>query len=72
MVFDIKNRPAHLRRAIWFDFCYPSTSNASPNDAGIVIIVIIVIREAKLIFHNGRIIAQDYLSSADSCGLPGL
>jgi len=41
-----------------------STSKASPNDAEIVI-VIIIIGEAKLTFHSGGIIAQDYLSSAE-------
>jgi len=39
---------------------YSSTSKASPNDTGIVIIIII--GEAKLVFHSGGIIAQDYLS----------
>jgi hypothetical protein len=44
---------------------YSSTSKASPNDAEIVIVIIIVIiGEAKLVFHSGGIIAQDYLSSA--------
>jgi len=38
---------------------YSSTSNASPNDAGIVIVIIIVIiGEAETVFHNGGIIAQ--------------
>ncbi len=37
------------------------TSQASPNDQGIVIVVIIiVIGEAKLIFHIGGIIAQTF------------
>jgi hypothetical protein len=37
-----------------------STSEASPNDTGIVIVIIIIviIGEAKLTFHNGGIIAQ--------------
>ena len=39
---------------------YSSTSKASPNDAEIVIVIII--GEAELIFHSGGIIAQDYLS----------
>jgi hypothetical protein len=34
------------------------TSKASPNDSGVVIVVIIVIGEAKLVLHNGGIIAQ--------------
>ena len=38
---------------------YVLASQASPNDAEIVIIVIIiVIGEAKLVFHSGDIIAQ--------------
>jgi len=43
---------------------YSSTSKASPNDTGIVIIVIIIVGEAKLMFHGGGIIAQTYLSRA--------
>ncbi len=69
---DKINRPSRLRRAILFDLFYSSTSKASPNDTGIVIIIIIIIGEVKLVFHNGGIIAQTYLSSADSCGLAGL
>jgi hypothetical protein len=47
---------------------YSSTSKASPNDAEIVI-VIIIIGEAKLKFHGGGIIAQSFPSSAgrDAC-----
>jgi len=38
---------------------YSSTSKASPNDTAIVIVIIIVtLGEAKLVFHNGGIIAQ--------------
>ena len=40
-VVDKINRPSRLRRAIGFDFSYLSTSKASPNDTGIVIIIII-------------------------------
>jgi len=69
---DKINRPSRLRRAILFDLFYSSTSRASPNDTEIVIIIIIIIGEVKLVFHNGGIIAQTYLSSADSCGLAGL
>jgi len=37
------------------------TSKASPNDSGIVIVVIIiVIGEAKLVLHIGGIIAQTF------------
>jgi hypothetical protein len=48
VVPDKINRPSHMRWAIWFDFDYPSTSKASPNDTGIVIIVV-VIGEANLV-----------------------
>jgi hypothetical protein len=37
------NRPSRVRRAIWFDLGCLSTSRASPNDRGIVIIVIIIV-----------------------------
>jgi hypothetical protein len=38
---------------------YSSTSKASPNDAEFVIVIVIVmIGEAKLVFHDGGIIAQ--------------
>jgi hypothetical protein len=43
------NRPSRLRRAIGFDLGYPSTSKASPNDTGIVIII--VIGEAVVFEH---------------------
>jgi len=56
----------------WFSFrTYFLTSKASPNDRGIIVIVIII-GEAKLVSHNGGIIAQTYLSSADSAGFSGL
>jgi hypothetical protein len=56
---DKINRPSHLRRAIGlFSRTYFLTSYASPNDTGIVIVIIIVIiGEAKLVFHVGGIIA---------------
>jgi hypothetical protein len=38
----------------------------------VIVVIIIVIGEAKLEFHNGGIIAQTCLSSAVSCGLTGL
>jgi hypothetical protein len=47
-----------LRRAIGFDLNFPSTGRASPNDTGIVIIVIIVIGEVVVVEHRGGIIAQ--------------
>jgi hypothetical protein len=54
----------------WFPFgTYFLTSQASPNDPGIVVVVIIVIGEARLVLHIGGIIAQTlYLNRA--C-LPG-
>jgi hypothetical protein len=43
----------------WFPLrTYFLTSKASPNDSEIVIIVIIVIGEAKFVLHIGGIIAQ--------------
>ncbi len=54
---DKINRPSHLRRAIGFDLGYLSTSKASPNDTGIVIIVIIIIGEVVIVEHRGGIIA---------------
>jgi hypothetical protein len=59
----------------WFPFrTYFLASQASPNDTGIIVIivVIIVIGEAQSVLHNGGIIAQTYLSSADSAGFSGL
>jgi hypothetical protein len=52
----------------WFPLkTYFLTSKASPNDSQIVIVVIIiVIGEAKLMLHSDGIIAQTHLSSADS------
>jgi hypothetical protein len=45
----------------WFPFrTYFSTSRASPNDARIVIVFIIVIGEAELVLHGDGIIAQTY------------
>jgi hypothetical protein len=37
-----------------------STGKASPNDPGIVVIVVIIISEAKLVLHIGGIIARHY------------
>ncbi len=48
-----------MRWAIGFFFCaYFSTSNASPNDSKIVIIVVIIIGEAVQRLHGDGIIAQ--------------
>jgi len=55
------NRPSLVRRAIGFVQNYLLTSKASPNDSGIVIVVIIVvIGKAGLILHGDGIIAQTY------------
>jgi hypothetical protein len=54
------NRPSRLRRAIGFDLSYSSTSKASPNDTGIVIIIIIGKVDAGL--HSAAIIAQRFLN----------
>jgi len=48
-----------LRRAIGFDLSYSSTSKASPNDTGIVIIIIGKV-DASL--HSAAIIAQRFLN----------
>ena len=50
------NRPSRLRRAIGFDLSYLLTSKASPDDRGIIIIIIISEVESGL--HGGGIIAQ--------------
>jgi hypothetical protein len=52
---DKINRPSLMRRAIWIDLSYLSTSKASPNDSGIVI-VIIVVGEAVRVLHDECII----------------
>ena len=44
-----------MRWAIWFDFDNPSTSKASSNDTGIVIIIIII-GEERLVLHSVGII----------------
>ena len=49
---DKINRPSRLRRAIWSDLSYLSTSKASPNDSGIVIIVIIIVGKANSVLHD--------------------
>jgi hypothetical protein len=56
---DKINRPSLLRWAIGFLFSsYFSTSKASPNDAEIVIVIIIVVGEAVIGLHGDGIIAQ--------------
>jgi hypothetical protein len=62
------NRPSRLRRAIWFDLSYSSTSNASPNNVEIVIvIIIIIIGEEIIVEHCGAIIAQSFLPVFQFC-----
>ena len=61
------NRPSRLRRAIGFDLSYLSTSKASPNDTGIVIIIIIMIGKLDVVDHRARIIAQSSVRFSISC-----
>jgi hypothetical protein len=50
-------------------FFYPSTGNASPNDAWIVVIIIIVIiGEAGSVFHIG----EDYIAQTINREVSGL
>jgi hypothetical protein len=60
LAVDRQNKsPFAIALGDWFRFrTYFLTSNASPNDSEIVIIVIIVIGEAKFVLHIGGIIAQ--------------
>jgi hypothetical protein len=49
-----------MRRAIMFDLFYSSTSRASPNDSGIVIIIIvIVIGKLDAVVHRGADYSTD-------------
>ena len=62
-MIDKINRPSWRLGATlgdWFSFrSYFSTSKASPNDPGIiVIVVIIIVGEAKFVLHSDGIIAQ--------------
>jgi hypothetical protein len=41
---------------------YLSTSKASPNDSGIVIIIIVIIGEVIVVEHRGAIIAQSLMT----------
>lgn len=59
----IKNRPAHSRRAIGFDLCYPSTSKASPNDSAIVIIIVVIIGKVVEVEHRGADYSTEFLQS---------
>ena len=56
-----------MRRAIGFDLSYSSTSKASPNDTGIVIIIIIMIGKLDVVDHRARIIAQSSVRFSISC-----
>jgi len=44
-----------------------STSKASPNDTGIVIIIIIMIGKLDVVDHRARIIAQSSVRFSISC-----
>jgi len=58
---DKINRPSLVRRAIGFVQNYFLTGKASPNNPGIVIVVIIVVTgKAESILHGDGIIAQSY------------
>jgi len=60
------NRPSHLRRAIGFSEPTLLTSQASPNDIAIVVIItIVIIGKAEVLVHDGGIIAQTYPSRVD-------
>jgi hypothetical protein len=60
-VFRQNKSPFAIALGDWFPFrTYFSTSKASPNDAGIVIVVIIVVGKAELVLHADGIIAQTY------------
>jgi hypothetical protein len=53
------NRPSHLRWAIWFDFFICLLAKLRPTIHPIVVVIIIVIiGEAELVYHDGGIIAQ--------------
>ncbi len=57
------NSPFAIALGDWISFrTYFSTSKASPNDTGIIVIivVIIVIGEAKAVLHSVGIIAQTF------------
>lgn len=43
LVIDKINRPSRLRWAIGLTFVYSSTCKASPNDPGIIVIIIVII-----------------------------
>jgi len=66
MPYRQNKSPVAIALGDWFRFkTYFLTSKASPNDTGIiVIVVIIVIGEAELVLHSDGIIAQTvYLGS---------
>ena len=63
--FRQNKSPFAIALGDWFRFkTYFLTSKASPNDTGIIVIVIIVIGEVELVLHSDGIIAQTvYLGS---------
>jgi hypothetical protein len=59
MPYRQNKSPFAIALGDWFLFrTYFLTSKASPNDSGIIIVVIIVVGEAELILHGDGIIAQ--------------
>jgi hypothetical protein len=66
-VFKSRQNKSPFANALgdWFPFrTYFLTSKASPNDRGIIVIVIIIIvDEAKQVLHDGGIIAQRFYLS---------
>jgi hypothetical protein len=62
-IFRQNKSPSAIALGDWFPLrTYFLTSKASPNDSEIVIIVIIiVVGEAKLVLHIGGIIAQTFI-----------
>ena len=61
-----------MRWAISSTFSIRQLAKLRPTIQQIVIVIIIIIVQAKQEFHNGGIIAQTYLSNADSAGFAGL
>ncbi len=60
--FRQNKSPFAIALGDWFPFrTYFLTSKASPNDRGIIVIVIIIIGEVELVSHSDGIIAQFHL-----------
>ncbi len=59
MTYRQNKSPFAIALGDWFLLrTYFLSGKASPNDRGIIVIVIIIISEAELVFHVGGIIAQ--------------